>query len=76
MRIQLSVWNGRGAIASVTDDDGLGSVELAINRNRKDAKGVASTAARKLRKAADAFERLAATEKPFSYDAQEALPNI
>lgn len=74
MRIQLSLYNKDGALAAIVADDGR-SIDIAVNRTSKSAQTICKRAAATLRRLADKFETLAATEEPFKIVTQRQVNN-
>ncbi len=73
-KIRLSLYNAKGALASIENGDG-DSVDIAISRTSKSAQAICSRAAETLRKLADKFDVLAATEDPFKVTTQQKVNN-
>jgi hypothetical protein len=68
-KIRLSLWNSDGAVAGIEDDD-MGSIDLVLHKSRQDAKTICKAARDKLRRLADAFDRLSAMDDPFKEKTQ------
>lgn len=68
-RISLSKLNEEGAIAYIEDDDGNETM-IAVDFDNSDAEQICQEAAKELRELADAFDRFAEMEKPFTHKDQ------
>ncbi len=64
-KISLSLWNDCGAVAAIEDDD-MNSVDIYLATDSQDATTACQVAAMRLRKLADAFDRLATMDDPFT----------
>ena len=69
------MWNSKGAVAEIEDDD-MNSIEIALNKDRQNPKAICTEAARRLRKLADDFDRLALMEEPFKAKTQLAAAKV
>lgn len=69
VRIELSRYNRRGAVASLANDD-LDYLDIVVNAENPDPKAICLAAAHRLRELAKSFERLSTMEKPFTEYAQ------
>lgn len=76
LKIRLSLWNSRGAVAAVEDSDGSHSVDVALTRENKSAKTVCKRAAERLRQLANKFEVLANSDEPFKCTTQDEINRI
>ena len=69
-RISLMHYNDRGAVAAIDDGD-MDRVQIVLSQTKRDAPSICAEAAKRLRKLADAFERLAEADDPFTDKAQK-----
>lgn len=68
-RIKLALWNDEGAVASI--EDNMEDVDIVLHKTNRDPKVICLKAAKRLRKLADDFERLANMENPFKEETQK-----
>ncbi len=69
--ISLALWNDRGSVASIENDEG--SVEITSHRGSRDPKRICLRAAKILRELAAKFEKLAECKDPFKIETQSSL---
>lgn len=74
LAIRLAKWNDLGASAGLDDCDGA-YVEVVKCKTSRNAKSICLEAAKRLRKFADDFERLAEADEPFRESTQTAVSN-
>ena len=74
-RIRLAMWNSQGAVAGIEDDD-MNDIDLVLHKSRQDPKAICKEAAKRLRRLADDFDRLATMDEPFKEKAQRAAAKV
>lgn len=65
VRIELSLYGDRGAHASIIDDKKHDAIKIAGSSIKQAPRGLCLQAAHRLRRLAEAFERLAEMPEPF-----------
>lgn len=68
-RIALSLWNDEGSVAQIEDDD-MNTVDVYLSESSADPVATCQKAANKLRRLADAFDRLATMDNPYKESTQ------
>lgn len=71
-RIVLSLLNSTGCLAAIEDDDD-NRATIVEHNSKRDPVAICTAAAKRLRKMADKFERLAKEETPFKVVTQDAI---
>lgn len=71
LRIRLARWNSVGAVAGLANED-HDSVDVVLHKSKQNPKAICLEAAKRLRKLADAFERLSEMDNPFKEATQRA----
>jgi hypothetical protein len=69
-KISLMLLNENGCVATIENNEDMDSLTLATSNTSRCGKSMCLKAAKKLRGLADAFERLAKSEQPFTEEAQ------